>query len=343
MIRLRINLAFLIVHVVQGLTNSPLAFDRRSLLENAVASALSTAFIANKNDLTPPSAFTVDDAISPPSLIVPKTKSVVVLGAGGGTGRACVCALLEASRPCIATTRSGNFDYDTPSSLDVKLETASADVTSYESISAILTRENVGAIIFSASASTKGGDAAAVDRDGVLNAARACIEHNIARLVVVSSGAVTRPDSAVYKLLNFVGSGIMEAKIRGEDGMRELYAQPRVVQRGLGYTVIRPGGLTNEPSVGPAGLELNQGDDKSGRLSRLDVASLCVQCLDSADAFDATFECYETATAKPLESVGLSNLLKSKIPSTFKTGRERHGETWEELFRGLARDQGYTV
>ena len=37
-------------------------------------------------------------------------RPVLVLGASGGTGRACVDYLLAQGRPCIAATRTGEFD-----------------------------------------------------------------------------------------------------------------------------------------------------------------------------------------------------------------------------------------
>lgn len=303
--------------------------NRRSLLQKGVAGVVGWT-------ITGLPSFAAQDS----ALEVPKGKSVLVLGASGKTGLECVSASLAMGRPCIATTRSGDFDYPTTSNLSV----ASADVSSLESVeNAIGGFKDLGAVIFAASVGSKGGDAFAVDRDGVINAAKACIAAGIPRLVIVSSGTVTRPDSAVYKLLNTVGKGIMEAKIQGEDTLREMYAAPDVVEKKLGYTVIRPGGLTVEPSVGAGELELNQGDTKSGRLPRADVAALCINCLDSSDAFDTTFECYETLTAKPIESVGFSNLLKSKDPTTFITGKERHGDTWNTLFQGLSRDEGHLV
>lgn len=272
-------------------------------------------------------------------LIVPKDKAVLVLGANGQTGSECVSAVLQSGRPCVATSRSGNYaDADALPSTE-KLMTAVADVKSLESLQTVIT-SNLGAVIFAASASAKGGDAFAVDRDGLVNAAQACIAANVPRLVVVSSGTVTRPDSAVYKLLNTVGKGIMEAKIQGEDQMRELYAAPNVISNGLGYTVVRPGGLTTGESLGAAALELNQGDSKSGRIARADVAAICVNALDSASTWDTTFECYERLTAKPIESVGLSNILRLKGESTFLSGKERNGDSWATLFDGLEIDQG---
>lgn len=100
----------------------------------------------------------------------------------------------------------------------------------------------------------------------------------------------------------------MEAKIDGENAVRRMYADPTVVDRLLGYKILRPGGSTTETAAGAAALELNQGDRVSGRLPRADVAALAVESIYSAAAFDTTFECYEALTVKPLEAVGFSNL-----------------------------------
>ena len=134
----------------------------------------------------------------------------------------------------------------------------------------------------------------------------------------------------------------MEQKIQGEDIVRSLYEKEE--QRSssfITYTIIRPGGLTEEPGLGAPALELNQGDVKSGRISRQDVASLCIQSTFYPQLTGrTTFECYNANTAKPLASVGFSNILKqttdpSTTTATLLTGRERHGDTWESLFTGL--------
>eukprot|EP00521_Asterionellopsis_glacialis_P005955 CAMPEP_0195271418 /NCGR_PEP_ID=MMETSP0706-20130129/15059_1 /TAXON_ID=33640 /ORGANISM="Asterionellopsis glacialis, Strain CCMP134" /LENGTH=129 /DNA_ID=CAMNT_0040327127 /DNA_START=44 /DNA_END=430 /DNA_ORIENTATION=+ len=129
----------------------------------------------------------------------------------------------------------------------------------------------------------------------------------------------------------------MAEKIKGEDTIRGLYAD----SADCAYTVIRPGGLTEDPPRGVEALELNQGDTKSGRISRSDVASLCVEApLNAKYTSKTTFECYDGDTGKPLQSVGLSNILKQKTssPEDFVTGRECRGKTWEELFSGLESD-----
>lgn len=340
----------------RGLSHSD--SSRRHVLKTAASQVLVSAGLSSLSLWHPPTALAVDeeDEKSAPTSApvvaakkvlekktVSKDKTVLVLGANGQTGRECVAAALASGRPCVATTRSGTFGYADEISSSVnnnKLSTAAIDVTQAAIVQTVIAEQapNLGAVIFAASASTKGGDAFAVDQQGVINVAQACIANNVPRLVIVSSGTVTRPDSAVYKLLNTVGKGIMQAKIQGEDAVRALYADPTVRVQNLGYTVVRPGGLTMGESLGPSALELNQGDTKSGRLSRADVAAICVNALDSETTWDTTFECYEALTAKPIESVGLSNILKLKGESTFVSGKERRGSTWAALFDGLQVD-----
>jgi nucleoside-diphosphate-sugar epimerase len=327
-----------------GVPNS-VVVDRRSVLSSgsavaAAAGGLSSAVVG----WVPTPAHgseAFSDTVDESKLVVPPVKAVLVLGANGQTGRHVVQIVASQGsdggkprRPCVATTRSGALDYDVNESVRL----ASVDVTSLESVrAAIAATSNLGAVVFCASVSSN-QDSFAVDRDGVINAAKCCVEQRVPRLVVVSSGAVSRPDSPVYLLLNTVAKGIMEAKIQGEDAVRDMYRDPRLVEAGVGYTVIRPGGLTSDEPVGPSGLELNKGDTKSGRLSRQDVAALCVACLDSSAAFDTTFECYDKDTARPLQSVGLSNILRLRDPTPFKSGRECQGSTFPELFQSLERD-----
>lgn len=154
---------------------------------------------------------------------------------------------------------------------------------------------DLGGVIFAASASRKdeakkSSGTKQVDRDGVVTCAELCIESSVPRYVIVSSGGVSKPKSAVYLFLNLAASGIMDAKIAGEDKVRALYAAPGVAGRNVGYTVVRPGGLTKEVGLGVGAVELNQGDDKSGRIARADVAAICIESLASPAAFDTTFE-----------------------------------------------------
>ncbi len=161
----------------------------------------------------------------------------------------CVSAVLKSGWPCIAATRSGSFQFDDVNSTSVLtrsnslLSEARAVVAKLDSLFTIVDKiadkdkDSIGAIIFAASSSTKGKnpgvyDACTVDYQGVINSAQFCIQYNISRFIMVSSGVATWPNSLVYKLLNFVGGGIMEAKIQGDDGVRKLYKIRRSESKG---------------------------------------------------------------------------------------------------------------
>merc|ERR1712205_27800 len=127
--------------------------------------------------------------------------------------------------------------------------------------------------------------------------------------------------SPVYIFLNLFG-GIMRAKIEGEDAVRALYYE----REDDFYTIVRPGGLTEDPPRGGSACELNQGDDVSGRVSREDVAK------------NATFELYYRDTGKPMAEVFASNANKETDGERQMGPRGRRGETWDELFAGLEAD-----
>lgn len=265
----------------------------------------------------------------------------VVVGAGRATGKECVNALLKRGMAVRAVARSPV----TSKGKDVAYEAADAslltqmyaDVTKPETLAPVI--KGARGVIFAASSSKKGGNPELVDYQGLVNTAKLCIENNVERLVIVSSGGVSKPSSSIYQLLNLFGQ-IMFWKIKGEDEVRALYAAPSTPPT-LSYTIVRPGGLTEGPPVGPAAIELNQGDGWSGRIARADVADICVESLLYPDPQRVTLEAYYADTRKPLQEVGLSNILKLKsdvAPEVKGSGKERRGATWGELFTGLRRD-----
>ena len=270
-----------------------------------------------------------------------------VIGANGKTGTKCVQEILSRGIPVKAASRTGIY-YEAEASENnndkkrnpLLLPTV-CDVTVPSTVDAAV--KGTRAVIFAASASKQGGAPSEVDNVGLKNVAMACIANQIPHLVIVSSGGVSKPDSPVYKFLNIFG-GIMEEKIKGEDTVRAMYANLKndddKDKQGLTYTIVRPGGLTEDPNRGVSEIELNQGDTKSGRISRFDVAKLCVEAsLYPELTGSTTFECYDGDTGKGLGSVGISNILKKKSePSEFVTGKERRGQSYKALFSGLEKD-----
>ena len=313
---------------------SMMSSTRKEFILSSSGAALTAAAAAMTNTIQPAFA---DDTIDATTT---NNGPITIVGSNGKTGSECVGACLARSIPVRATSRSGVYSgvYADGGEVSKKLlSMMPCDVTVPSTVESAV--EGSRAVIFAASASKQGGTAAAVDNEGLVNVAKACIAAKVPSLVIVSSGGVSKPDSPVYKFLNLFGK-IMEEKIKGEDTVRALYKD--CGSTCCTYTVIRPGGLTEEEARGVSALELNQGDTKSGRISRADVASLCIESsVFTKLAGGCTYECYDADTAKPLSTVGMSNIMKAKNKSddgVFISGKERRGDTWEKILTGLEKD-----
>ncbi|CAK0868646.1 unnamed protein product [Prorocentrum cordatum] len=245
--------------------------------------------------------------------VAPAPGAVAVLGASGKTGRLCVEALRAEGSPALALGRA-------------ELDVVEASV---EQVAEAV--RGCQAVIFACSASAKGGNAAQVDEQAAVKAAQACKLAGVPTYVLISSGGVSRPGSLGYLATNWMPGptwGIMDAKARGEEGVK-------AAMRGSGtrYVVLRPGGLEDTKYLGPAEMELNQGDAVGGLVSRADVAACAVAAAKSQDAADTTFELYAHSAFSqgPGSTDGFGG-------ATGKTGYERRGESWPELFRGLRKE-----
>ena len=134
---------------------------------------------------------------------------------------------------------------------------------------------------------------------------------SLPQFILVSSAGVTRPGRPGINLdeeppavkLNDQLGGILTWKLKGEDSLRES---------GIPYTIVRPCALTEEP--GGKELIFEQGDNIKGKISREDVAELCVQALKLAKASNVTFEVKQgDNTVNSIDGQKLfSNLVKDK-------------------------------
>ncbi|HLO84084.1 MAG TPA: CIA30 family protein [Nostocaceae cyanobacterium] len=113
---------------------------------------------------------------------------------------------------------------------------------------------------------------------------------SLPQFILVSAAGVTRPGRPGINLdeeppavrLNDQLGGILTWKLKGEDSLRNS---------GIPYTIIRPCALTEE--AGGKELIVEQDDNIRGKISREDVAELCVQALKQPQARNLTFEVKE--------------------------------------------------
>jgi len=217
---------------------------------------------------------------------------VVVIGAGGRVGSKIVRRLLKLGLNVKAVTLDGRDlglgqltgRYITSPQ---KLEYAVGDTRDLAQMNDVV--YNASAVIFCASASKRGGDAKSVDFLGVSNVASACVSNTIPKLVLVSSGGVTRPDSAGFRVTNMFGR-IMDYKLLGENELRQIYSS-NPSAKVLNYVIIRPGSYSEEPASAKS-LLISQGDIATGEISREDVAFVTVTALLSQKVNRATIEVF---------------------------------------------------
>ncbi|CAA6671485.1 unnamed protein product [Spirodela intermedia] len=150
------------------------------------------------------------------------------------------------------------------------------------------------------------------------------------RFVHVGSAGVTRPERPGLDLskqppavrLNKELDFILTYKLKGEDLIRES---------GIPYTIVRPCALTEEPAG--ADVIFDQGDNITGKISREEVAKICIAALESPNACDKTFEVKSTIPFSETYTVDPSSPPPEKDYSTYFaplrdgiTGKEALGE-----------------
>lgn len=128
------------------------------------------------------------------------------------------------------------------------------------------------------------------------------------QFIMISSAGVTRPGRPGINLeeeppavrMNDQLGGILTWKLRGEDAVR---------QSKVPYTIIRPCALTEE--AGGKALVFEQGDNIRGKVSREDIAELCLQVLEQPKACNVTFEVKAGEDSASLDWDSLFSSLKS--------------------------------
>ncbi len=117
-----------------------------------------------------------------------------------------------------------------------------------------------------------------VDYGGTKNLAEAAIKEKVERFIMVSSRSAGKVDHFLNKRHN----NVLIWKKKAEDFLRESE---------LAYTIVRPGGLRDEPGGihQILAFEPDRDDIKLRRISRADVAATCVVALNHPAAIRKTF------------------------------------------------------
>jgi uncharacterized protein YbjT (DUF2867 family) len=132
------------------------------------------------------------------------------------------------------------------------------------------------AIVFAAGAGPGSGEARkrTMDLGGAVKLIEAAKAAGIRRYVIVSSMGADHPERASGTF-----GAYLAAKSKADNALRAS---------GLDYTVVRPGGLTDDPGTGTVDVSERLG--RRGQIPRDDVAAALVAVLDAPNTIGKTFE-----------------------------------------------------
>jgi uncharacterized protein YbjT (DUF2867 family) len=195
---------------------------------------------------------------------------VLVVGASGRTGRLIVGCLLERGVPVRALVRDGAKGERV---LPSEVPRFVADVRREETLMEPM--DGVGAVIIATCGGVeRDNDAEIVDYHGTRNLIAQAVAADIELVVFISTIYASRPEH--YQDVEPTSLGW---KARAEEVIRGS---------GIPYCIIRSGWLTD--GAGGEALAVSQGDTAEGRISRADLADVCVQLLFLPEARGMTFE-----------------------------------------------------
>ncbi|BAY45166.1 NAD-dependent epimerase/dehydratase [Scytonema sp. HK-05] len=141
---------------------------------------------------------------------------------------------------------------------------------------AILTNEPIHAVISTIGSLPK--DSEKVDYIGNKNLIDAAVKAGAKKFILVSSiGSGNSVVALPPQVLQTLGPVLVEKE----------KAEKHLIESGLTYTIIRPGGLVSEPATGNG--VLTEEPRISGSIHRADVAELVCQCLNSERANNKVF------------------------------------------------------
>jgi len=214
-------------------------------------------------------------------------KIVVVAGATGRVGSLIVEELLGRGYQVRALLVKP-FDPPQPPGLQKEgVELSYGDLASVESLAKVMEGAHfvISAIGSRKPFSKKENDK--IDNMGNQNLAKAAKKKGIQQIVVISSIGVGESRKAVALMSKIFMGPILKAKEKSERFIKTL---------GIDYTIIRPGGYASRELSGKT--VFGEGGNFSGRITRKQIAKVCVDVLTTPSMKNRTLEVVDESTVR---------------------------------------------
>ncbi len=218
-----------------------------------------------------------------------RRQTILVAGASGRTGRYVVQHLRADGLRFRAMTRSRAEAVKRLGDEFAAVDWVECDVRDPAQVAAAMRGVDLVISVIGANTVGDANSAEFVDYGGVRNLVDAAVRVKVEQFVLLTAIGVTDPSHPFNK----VTKGALSWRFKGEEYLRAS---------GLTYTIVRPGGLVNEPA-GQKGLRFEQGDVwrplLRSTLSRDDLALVLIESLRQPAAHNVTFELINDASLPP--------------------------------------------
>ena len=117
--------------------------------------------------------------------------------------------------------------------------------------------------------------------------------------------ALPKGEETDFVLVSCGGAGLEDGEDRDKLVRAKRDGERTLRNSGLGYTIVRPGQLLEEPG-GNKALVFDQGNRISNYISCADVADVCVKALHETEARNKSFDvCFEAEVGGAYEKVAM--------------------------------------
>lgn len=192
-------------------------------------------------------------------------EKILIAGAHGTTGKKIVSILKGSSNyePIAMVRNEEQVAHFKEKGIQTVLGDLEGDVSEVTS--------NIDRVIFAAGSGGK--NVIGVDQNGAKKLIQASKEKGVKKFVMLSSMGADNPEEAT-QLKDY-----LKAKHNADEYLKTS---------GINYSIVRPGALTNDDGKGK--IEIGAKLNKSGEISRQDVAETLVSSLNDTIANNKTFE-----------------------------------------------------